>query len=303
MTANPYPVPQGSRRLTILAWVVVILLSTLPDIAFDQLAGGVPAWLSFAKMGLVLFLALAAFVWNPLRPLRNFFIAMLAFFGLLQLRPLIDFSCPPLQALFGGNVFDARMQAEQTGKLVVSGLMIAVLLVLGYKRGDFFLTRGDLHAPMEPVPLMGFPKPDPWQRFALQWGFYIAAALGVMQYLSLRPDSGLWIKLLPILPSILFYAALNAFNEEMIYRAPVLATLEPVGGSKQALWMAAYFFGIAHYFGTPGNIAGGILSIFMGWILGKAMLETRGLFWAWWIHFLSDIAIYTFITLALLKAA
>ncbi len=107
--------------------------------------------------------------------------------------------------------------------------------------------------------------------------------------------------MLPVLPSILFYAALNAFNEEMTYRAPMLAALEPVGGSRQALWMAAYFFGIAHYFGTPGGILGGIVSIFMGWILGKGMLETRGLFWTWWIHFLSDVAIFAFLTLALLK--
>ncbi len=107
--------------------------------------------------------------------------------------------------------------------------------------------------------------------------------------------------MVPILPSILFYAALNSFNEEITYRSPMLATLEPVGGSRQALWMAAYFFGIAHYFGTPGGIAGGILSIFMGWILGKGMLETRGLFWTWWIHFLSDIAIFLFIAIALVK--
>jgi membrane protease YdiL (CAAX protease family) len=105
----------------------------------------------------------------------------------------------------------------------------------------------------------------------------------------------------PILPSILFYAALNAFNEEMTYRSPVLATLEPVGGSKQALWTAAYFFGIAHYFGTPGGLLGGILSIFMGWILGRGMVETRGLLWAWWIHFLADIAIFVFLAADLLK--
>ena len=37
----------------------------------------------------------------------------------------------------------------------------------------------------------------------------------------------------------------------------------------------------------------------MGWILGKAMLETRGLFWAWWMHFLSDLVIFVFIALTL----
>jgi hypothetical protein len=301
MAVNLYPVPQSNRDLAILAWVVTLLISTLPDIAFDKLAGGVPVWLVFVKLGIILVLGLVAALWKPLRPLRNYFIIMLAFFGLLELRPLVNFNWPSLQKLFGNSVFDVRMQTEQTGKLAVSVAMIAILLILGYKRRDFFLGRGDLRAPIKPVPLLGFPKPDPWPVFGLQWGFYIAAFLVVMQYMGLRPGSDLLLKVIPVIPSILFYAALNAFNEEMIYRAPMLATLEPVGGSTQALWMSAYFFGIAHYFGTPGGIVGGLLSIFMGWILGKGMVETRGLFWSWWIHFLSDVAIFSFLAMALLK--
>ena len=296
-----YPVPRSNRNLTIVAWVVTIMVSTLPDIVFDKSPGGIPTWITFAKAGLLLALSLAAFFWKPLRPLRNFFIAMFAFFGLAELRLHIDFSWPALQALFGNNVFDDRMQAEQTGKLAVSMAMIVTLLVLGYRRRDFFLTRGNLSAPIEPVRLLGFPKPDPWYRFGFQWAIYIAAALAAVQYFSLRPSSDAWLSVAPILPSILFYAALNAFNEEIAYRSPMLATLEPVGGSKQALWMSAYFFGIAHYFGTPGGILGGILSIFMGWILGKGMVETRGFFWSWWIHYLSDIAIFIFITVSLVK--
>ena len=96
-----------------------------------------------------------------------------------------------------------------------------------------------------------------------------------------------------MLPSIVFYAALNSFNEEMTYRAPMLATLEPVVGSTPAVWQAAILFGLAHYFGM--GLTGALLSVFMGWLLGKAMVETRGLFWAWWIHFLADIVTFTFL--------
>ena len=177
------------------------------------------------------------------------------------------------------------MQAEQTGKLAVTLAMIATLLLLGYRRRDFFLTRGDLRAPIEPVPLLGFPKPDPWPGLVCSGRCRMSLPLAVMLYFGMRPSGAVLLKVVPIVPSILFYAALNAFNEEITYRAPMLATLETVSGSKHALWMSAYFFGIAHYFGTPGGILGGILSLFMGWILGKGMVETRGLFWAWWIHF------------------
>lgn len=301
MSSNPYPIPQSNRTLTGLAWGITLLVSTLPDIAWVKLAGNMPVWITFAKMGLLLVLALTAFIWRPLRPLRNYFIVLLAFFGLSELRPHINFALPAMQAVFGSSVFDVRMQAEQTGKLAVAFAMIATLLVLGYKRRDFFLALGDLCAPIDPVPVLGFPKPDPWPRFGLQWAIYIAVALAALQYFGLRPSSDVLLKVVPILPCIMFYAAVNAFNEEITYRAPMLATLETVGGSKHALWMSAYFFGIAHYFGTPGGIWGGIASIFMGWILGKGMVETRGLFWSWWIHFLSDIAIFSFITVALLK--
>ena len=301
MAAIPVPVAKSGPKLTVVAWVVTLLLSILPDIIWIELGGGDTTSLTYAKMGLLLLLIVSSLVWTPLRPLRNFFVVMLAFFGLFQLIQRLDFTWPVLQRVFGGSIFDSRMQAEQTGKLLVSLGMIAVLLLLGLKRRDFFLTRGNLRAPIQPVRLLGFPKAEPWPSFGLQWALYIALGLGVILFLSMRPGLATLALLAPILPSILFYAALNAFNEEMTYRAPMLATLEPVGGRRQALWMSAAFFGIAHFHGTPGGILGAIASLFMGWILGKAMLETRGLFWAWWIHFLSDVVIFAFLALALLQ--
>lgn len=32
----------------------------------------------------------------------------------------------------------------------------------------------------------------------------------------------------------------------------------------------------------------------LGWMLGMAMLETRGFFWAWIIHFIQDVLIFSF---------
>jgi hypothetical protein len=301
MTAIISPDPRGDRTLTGVAWGTTILISALPDIACVELTGSLPPFLVYGKIAFLLVLGVIASTKTPFRPLRNFFFIMIAFFCFTALRPALDFTVTPLQSLFGAHAFDLRMQAEQTGKLAVSFAMIVSLLLLGYRRRDFFLARGDLRAPIEPVPILGFPKPDPWPVFGLQWGIYIAAALAAIQYLGMRPGSDLLMRVVPILPSIVFYAAFNAFNEEITYRAPMLATLERVGGSRHALWMSAYFFGIAHYFGTPGGIPGAIASIFMGWILGKAMVETRGLFWAWWMHFLSDVAIFVFIGLALLR--
>lgn len=92
MPVHPYPVPPSSSSLTIVAWAAVILISALPDVAWAELTGAVPAWLAVAKMGLALFLALAAFLWKPLRPLSKFFIIMAAFFGLSTLRLRLNFT-------------------------------------------------------------------------------------------------------------------------------------------------------------------------------------------------------------------
>jgi hypothetical protein len=31
---------------------------------------------------------------------------------------------------------------------------------------------------------------------------------------------------------------------------------------------------------------------FLAWLLGKSVLETKGLLWAWFIHFLPDVVIF-----------
>jgi hypothetical protein len=226
---------------------------------------------------------------------------MLALVGLLQLPSRIDLSWLPMQHLFGATAFDARMQPEQLEKLLVTAAMLLVLRLIGFRRRAFFFAVGDLRAPLRPVRLLGFPHPVPWWRFGLLWGLCIAGGLALVFLLvgpvSVRELVGIG----PMLPSITLYAGLNAFNEEMTYRAPMLATLEPVVGGKAALWQSASLFGIAHYFGIPGGLLGAASSIFLGWILGKAMLETRGLFWSWWMHFLSDLVVFSFLAAELTR--
>ncbi|MBN1259336.1 MAG: CPBP family intramembrane metalloprotease, partial [Anaerolineae bacterium] len=181
--------------------------------------------------------------------------------------------------------------------LIVSLLMIGALLALGYRRTDFFLTPGKLNAPITPVRWLGFPKPDPWTSFGGQFALYIS--LGTLLFLILggRPAPQDFVRALPMLPAILLFAAMNAFSEELSYRASLLAGLEPVIGSQQALWNAAVFFGLGHYFGVPYGVVGVIMATFLGWMMGKAMIETRGFFWAWFIHFWQDVLIFTFMAI------
>jgi hypothetical protein len=87
---------------------------------------------------------------------------------------------------------------------------------------------------------------------------------------------------------------LNAFNEELSYRAALLPQLVPAVGKQHALLILAAGFGLGHYYGVPYGVAGVLLAGFLAYILGKSMLETGGFFWAWFIHLLMDILIFNF---------
>lgn len=70
----------------------------------------------------------------------------------------------------------------------------------------------------------------------------------------------------------------------------------------QTLFLTAAFFGLAHYYGVPYGIIGVVMSTFLGWMEGKAMLETRGFFWAWFIHFWQDVSIFSFLAMGAVTA-
>jgi membrane protease YdiL (CAAX protease family) len=94
---------------------------------------------------------------------------------------------------------------------------------------------------------------------------------------------------------VLVLSSLNAFNEELVYRSSLLAPLVRAVGNRQAHLLTTVLFGIAHYYGVPYGVGGVILAGFMGWFLGKAMLETRGFVWPWLIHVVADVWIFYFV--------
>ncbi|HKL12543.1 MAG TPA: CPBP family glutamic-type intramembrane protease, partial [Halanaerobiales bacterium] len=65
----------------------------------------------------------------------------------------------------------------------------------------------------------------------------------------------------------------------------------------QSLYLTSLFFGIAHFYGVPYGVVGVIMATFLGYIIGKSMLETRGFFWAFIIHMILDILIFSFMAL------
>jgi hypothetical protein len=176
--------------------------------------------------------------------------------------------------------------------------IIAVLFALKKTAGAFFLVKGDTEAPVSPpVRWMGVDKGETWNR--LGRNLAVILSLGTLTFLVIagRPSLDIALKALPFLPAILLAAALNAFNEEMTYKASFLSVLEDTIGKNQALLMMAAYFGIGHFYGVPYGVIGVLMAGFLGWILGKSMLDTRGLFWAWFIHFWQDVLIFSFLAI------
>ena len=91
---------------------------------------------------------------------------------------------------------------------------------------------------------------------------------------------------------------MNAFAEEFLYRAALIPQVLPVIGKGSTLILLPVWFGLAHWFGIPSGLTGVVLAAIGGWFFAKSMIETRGMAWAWLLHFLADFTVYLVILLA-----
>lgn len=288
---------QASGVTLVAAWVVVLLASLLPTVVLRELFGlNVSfAFQTAATLGVLAAALAVSMVWAPthgLRPLVGVLAVLTAsqwfvFEQVDRIAVYRDWLADPS--------FGVWMLAEQSLKLLVAALMIGALLLMGRRREEFFLTLGDLNAPVSPIRWLGVDEGLGWRRLG-GWAT-VCISLGTLAFLVIagRPSLDLVARALPFLPAILVAAAANAFYEELTYKASLLSVLEgPVGG-RQSLAMVAVFFGAAHFYGVPYGLVGVVLAGFLGWLLARSMLETRGMFWAWFVHFWQDVLIFSFL--------
>ncbi len=290
---------QPPKTTLVIAWIVVLLTSALPKVILQEIFGQTVSMNMQALMSLsVIFIALlASLVWQTLRGLRPFFVLFVVLVASQWLVFTRIDELPVYRAWLQNPSFGVSMLAELSLNLIVTLLMIAALLLMRKKPADFYLRRGDIAAPVEPVRWLGIKQGERWNKFGALMTFLIS--LGTLAFLVLAgsPSLDMVILVLPFLPAILLAAALNAFNEEVTYKASFLSVLESPVGPRQAVYMVAAYFGIGHYYGVPYGVIGVLLASFLGWFLAKSMQETRGLFWAWFIHFWQDVWIFSFMAI------
>lgn len=293
-----------SPGLIALAWVVTLYTSELSTVLWRELVGPVPPWLLWSKLVLLAALAVASLFWRTLRPLRNYFLLFLVIYATTAASAwLIDSAW--WQGRFGAAdaPFALSMLGEQLRRLSIALVVIAALLLLRYRRADIFLVKGNLAATGAPIRWLGIMRPFSYRRFGPLAALCICLGLGAFMVIG-----GGWPQVSPgslsplTVAAVIVLAAMNAFYENVTYRAAPLATLEPAVGPGQAMLLTAFVFGIGHYYGVPYGIVGAVMAGALGWILNKTMLETRGFFWPWFIHFCQDALIFSFMAVGAVAA-
>lgn len=278
-------------------WAVVLLVSDLPNAIWQAVIGEPPTWLSWVKIGLLLGLVLVSLAWKPIEPMRHYFflllVLMLALNGMSWVRanPVYHQWEQHRGWLFGMVVFQAL-------KLGVALVMISVLLLIGKRRKDFFLTPGQLGAPVRSTTTIG-KRSITWGQLGLVLGICILPLTVLFFGLGNLPTNEVLLRAMPFFPAALLFAITNAFSEEIQFRGSLLGELHASLGQDHAIWMTAAFFGFAHYFGgPPSGIAGVLITGLLGALFANCMLGSKGIAVPWFIHFCQNAVIYAFSAIA-----
>lgn len=289
------------RRTTlVLAWAAALLLSRLPEIVLREFFGLTSTeWLPWALVGVAGLLWLLSNVAALLRPLRGYFAIMAVFWFLIAISELILRSAG-WQALVPSSLGDVGALLAKAVLLAVLALvLIGILVVLGTRPANAYLLPGQVNA-------RSFIR-IPGQGTNLRWTIVgpiwivillLLTGLGALALGSIPAVINLGAAL-PLIGLAALAAVLNSFWEEVAYRAAPLSQLAPVIGGSSAVLILAVWFGIGHYYGgIPSGPGGAVVVAAVGLLLGRAMIETRGLAWPWALHFTIDLVIFLEIALA-----
>jgi membrane protease YdiL (CAAX protease family) len=290
---SSFNVKNRQTTVVVVAWIVTLIISTLPTILWHEIYGQEPSWFLAGKIALLGVMIALSYVWQGIKGLRQYFIVFLVLYMAESATGWIG-GVPQWRIWFSANAFSTSMLGTQILRFTVALVMVITMLLIKHRRSEFFLVRGNANAPVEPVRWLGLKQGVRWYRFGLILSLCIS--LGTLAFLIFfgRPSINVLVMVIPLIPVVLLLAVMNSFSEEMNYRASQLAALNGVLSDQHALLLTATYFGLAHYYGVPYGVIGVLMAGLLGWLLGKSMLETKGFFWAWLIHFLQDVMIFSF---------
>jgi membrane protease YdiL (CAAX protease family) len=285
----------GRRERVAVAWAALLVFSDLPEVVFHSLAVEAPAGLAWVRTGTLALLVALVRARSLLRPLTPFAVVLLVFHLALRGSAALG-ALPAWRGLFESEErsFALPWFGLFARDFAVAMAVLAALWAMSRDRRSFFFARGDLGAPIEPVRWLGIRKREPWRPFPWIFGGVAAIVTAAVVVPSLRPTGEELARAAALLPTVVLLSAVNAFDEEICFRLALLGTLPAAVGRAQAMAMNVVLFGLAHYLaGSPGGLPGFAMTGFLAYLMGKSVLETRGLLGAWIIHVLPDLVIFS----------
>lgn len=287
---------QYLKERLILAWVAVLIASAFPELILGfryQLE--IFQWLSITKAALLVLVLLLTALVRRLRPLRALVTMLLTIhvatgtFGAFVSLSAWKQGIGSIESPFIRAMIDVQFV-----RVAVTLAALSVLFVLYRTPKRFYLAPGVMDAKASRVAWLGISGASSWLRVGTV--LVVVLSVGTLSFLSLAMRQALSAlsHVLPMLPFVLLFSTTNALGEEITYR---LALLAPVGGvvtSGHAMMMSAVYFGVAHYSGIPSGAIGVVMAGFLGWLACRSVLDTKGVVWAFGMHFVQDIWIFWF---------
>lgn len=277
--------------LILTAWLGTLLLSRLPQIILNEM--GVVAssdWSLWWWIAIGAALVALTFLWATARPLRSYFLIMTMIYVVTNAVSFAQQSSIWISWFGPEKTWLIRSFGDRLGIVLMALALAGILALLGQKRGDFFLALGNVNAPAQGMRL-------PWKIA----GPLIALLLTALFTYGIFAMSSLTITIadiLPILPMVFALALMNAFGEEMAFRAAPLSQLWQIIGKRQVIWLMALWFGLGHYYGGVSFGAVGVVWLTLVAVLfGKAMIETKGLAVPVFMHLWGDVVLYLILAL------
>ena len=182
----------GTRSTLYLAWAVVLLL-TVPEIILRAFLRIDTSWMLLARIGLLAGSFALTFVWPIIRPLRGMLVVFLVIY---VLEAWLFLTAVPQSQIYRDLVGDDPNLAFFGERLLRMGavlVMLVVVLQMGLRRRDLYLTVGDIRATAEPTRLKIPHKAEPWTTFGRNYAiisvglllFFLIPAIAVArQFLS-----------------------------------------------------------------------------------------------------------------------
>jgi membrane protease YdiL (CAAX protease family) len=175
----------------------------------------------------------------------------------------------------------------------IAAAAVLCITVLIPESASYFRV-GTLGAPVAGLNWMGVATSDTWLSIGISIGLMITAVTTMVVWHQAARKGELDVRQMPRLFLLsLPFAVVNAGVEEAIFRLALCNALGAALPMMTVALISGLLFGLPHYFGHPGKLPGVVLAGFLGWLMCLSVLQTGGMAWAWAVHFVQDVVIFT----------